>query len=234
MSTATTCPTCGRDDFENRHGMCIHHKLAHGESLTRETTTCNYCGDEFEVPAGSTGQYCSKACHAESMQDRVEIECHHCGDPFEAEAKEAADGRKFCSHDCYGASLEERDEYVCASCGRDYSVYQSAGIRYCSRACMFEARTSKPRPDDRDGLLWVLYVYEDNNARETWLRANAHTDEWLTKAAVRDRLHENGWIAPGGRPKYADLTWDDVGVDPPDDGDATWRKYTRRGQEGSS
>jgi hypothetical protein len=27
---------------------------------------------------------------------------------------------------------------------------------------MAEAKTTKPRPDDLDGTLWVLYVYEDD------------------------------------------------------------------------
>lgn len=223
------CPTCGRDDFADIGGMRKHHAAVHGESLLQQTAECRTCGDDFEVKPGSDGKFCSRECHFESMRDRVEIECHNCGESFDAEAKQAADGRKFCSHDCYAASLEDRDEYECASCGRDYSVYPSAGIKYCSRACMFEDRTSKPRPDDLDGLLWVLYVYEEHNARETWLRANAHLEDWLTQESVRQLLRENDWMAQDGRPKYADLTWEDVGIDPPDNREETWRKYYRDG-----
>lgn len=219
------CPTCGKT-CKNEHGMHIHHTTAHGESLTQETSTCDYCGEKYVVQPGATGVYCSNECNHLALRDRVELECYFCGDMFEAEVKEAADGRKFCSHDCYAASLEVRKEFECASCGRDFSVYPSAGIKYCSRACMFEDRTSKPRPVDLDGLLWVLYVYEGHNARETWLRANAHTDEWLTQETVRDRLRNNGWMAPGARPKYSDLTWEDLNLnDPPDTRDDLWRKY---------
>lgn len=219
------CPTCGRDDFATLGGMRKHHATVHGESLVQRSSECNTCGKEFEVQSGSEGKFCSRECHFESMRKRVELECDYCGDVFDAQDHEAADGRRFCSHECYGKSLEERDVYECAGCGRDYSVYGSAGIKYCSRACMFEDRTSKPRPDDLDGLLWVLYEYEGHNARVTWLRANAHVEEWLTQEDVRERLVDNGWMATQSGPKYADLTWDDVELDPPDPEEGTWKKY---------
>lgn len=229
MSEATDgdiiCPTCGCSDFTTIGGMRKHHAVVHGESLVQQVAECETCGTMFEVTPGSEGKFCSRECHFESMRDRVELECDHCGTAFEAEAKEAADGRKFCSHDCYAASLEDRGEFECASCGRDYSIYPSAGIKYCSRACMFEARTSKPRPDDLDGLLWVLYVYEEHNARETWLRANAHVDDWLTQEDVRERLTKNDWMDPQGRPKYSDVTWEDIDLDPPEPTDGPWKKY---------
>lgn len=218
------CPTCDRM-FETERGRNIHHTTVHGESLTREEATCDYCDEEFVVPAGGTGVYCSNECNHKAFQDRVELVCEQCGEAFDAEAAEA-DSRKYCSQACYGRSRENRVSKTCAACGRSFDVYPSASIEHCSRACMAEAKTSQPRPDDLDGLLWLLYVYEGLNLRETWLRANANRDDWLTKEDVRTRLHENEWMAPGGRPKYGDLSLEDVGLDEiPAEGDDTWRKY---------
>jgi len=234
-SDDATCPTCG-DEFANQHGMNIHHATAHDESLVQKTATCNYCGQEFDVPAGSTGQYCTTDCRDAAMRDGERVECDHCGDAFHAANWELEEGRQFCSHQCYGASLEDRDKYECAGCGRDFSVYTTANIRYCSRACMAEDRAAKPRPDDLDGLLWLLYVYEDQTARQTWLRANRHTDDWLTQDAVTDRLKENGWLADGGPQStlvttLEELDPDDVGLSgEPDSPDETWHKYYQEGE----
>lgn len=48
------CPTCGRDDFDGKRGMRIHHKLAHGESLAkrRDQYRCPECGQEVETKRG--------------------------------------------------------------------------------------------------------------------------------------------------------------------------------------
>jgi len=228
MSEQVQCPSCD-ETFDTEHGRNIHHTTVHGESLTQETGECDYCGEEFDVPPGSTGVYCSNECQGADLRDRVELVCDHCDEAFQAKPQEAADGRRFCSRECYAASMEERSAYECAGCGRDYSVYSSAGIRYCSRACMAEDRTSAPRPDDLDGVLWVLYVYEDNNARDTWLRANHHADEWLTQEETKERLKANDWMADDGSgAKYEHLTVDDVGLEgEPDAPDESWEKYYR-------
>jgi len=233
MSADATCPTCGKV-LANRHGMRIHHVRAHDESLVEdELATCDHCDEEYIVPAGATGQYCSVECRDDAMREGERVACEQCGEEFHAADWELKRGQgRFCSHDCYGASLEDRDEDECAGCGRDYSAYSSANIRYCSRACMAEAQTSAPRPDDRDGLLWVLYVYEDHTARDTWLRVNNHTDEWLTKDAVTERLKDNDWMQDAGyngsstARKLEQLEPSDIGLDDePDSPDETWQKY---------
>lgn len=226
------CPSCDRDDFKNEHGMNIHHATVHGESLTRETTECDHCGESYEVPPGTMGQFCSTDCRDASMRSGSLVECDHCEKEFHAADWELDKGRRFCSQSCYGASKLDRDDSRCEGCGRDYSAYNSAGIRYCSTACMMEARTSQPRPSDLDGLLWVLYVYEGHSPRATWLRANCVRPpdaEWVTKDEVTDRLRNNDWMngEGGGRAKYAHLSAADVGLDddPTPEGDETWVKY---------
>jgi len=231
MSDDAVCPTCGKE-FANQHGMRIHHATAHDESLVDgELTTCDHCGDEYQVPPGATGQYCSLECRNAGMREGKRVDCETCGESFHAANWELERGQgRFCSHDCYAESLENRDTSECAGCGRNYSTFSAANIRYCSRACMAEDRTAAPRPDDLDGLLWVLAVYEDHNARATWLRANHHTDDWLTQKDVKDRLRDNGWMGGGGDAKYSDLTLEDVGLaNEPDDPEQTWKKYYQTG-----
>jgi endogenous inhibitor of DNA gyrase (YacG/DUF329 family) len=237
VTVAVECPSCDRE-FDSERGRNIHHTTVHGESLVMEMATCDYCGDEYEVPAGAEGVYCSNDCQSAAMRDREIVECAACGEPFAIADWERDEGRQYCSQLCYGQSMRDRDDRRCAGCGRDYSVYDAAGITYCSRACMAEAKTTKPRPDDLDGTLWVLYVYEGHSARETWLRVNCiqpPTAEWLTKDDVVDRLRDNDWLVAGGTAKYGDLTLADVGLDddPTPEGDETWEKYYKPGGGGA-
>lgn len=226
------CPTCDKT-FKNEHGKNIHHATAHGESLVeREPTTCDHCGETFVPGQADKGAYCSRECWHAASTNRVELACETCGDAFEVKAHKR-DQRQYCSRECYWETLSETEIIECGGCGRTIEVPTAHELAHCSRACMAEARTGAPRPDDPDGLLWVLYVYEDHNARQTWLRANAARPddaEWLTRESVEERLRENDWMAGGRRPKYADLTIEDIGLEPVDDGGVdAWQKHYRGG-----
>lgn len=229
-SEADTCPTCGQV-CKNEQGMRIHHYQVHGESLARDTAECQTCGDVFEIPPGSNGKYCSRKCFYEGQENQVELECEQCGDVFEFNESQAED-RKFCSMDCYAKSRQRREKRECKGCGRTFEARSSSGNECCSRVCMGEVRTSKPRPEDFVALVWLLYVYEDHNFHDTWLRVNANRDERVYKKDLRDFLREAGWMAPGGRARFEDLTLEDVGLaDPAPDGDDTWKKYRSEGGE---
>lgn len=233
-SDGATCPTCG-ETFKNRHGMRIHHATAHDESLVeREATTCEHCGTSFTPTASGKGRYCSRDCWHAAATNRVDLTCAACGDTFEVKGHKV-DDRAYCSRECYWDDQRETETITCNGCGRTITVSTTHEIEHCSRACMAEDRTSAPRPADLDGVLWVLYVYEDHNARETWLRANAARSddaEWLTEDDVKQRLRENDWMAGGSRPKYADLTIEDVGLSRDEDAsDERWQKFYRQGGE---
>ena len=115
LGRMTECPTCGRDDFESKKGMRQHHALTHGESLVRETHTCNECGAEFEARSNVTGQYCSPECsNAARRDDRVTVICDECGDEFAALPSQ---DRRFCSTDCATAYLQNRESVTCRQCG---------------------------------------------------------------------------------------------------------------------
>jgi competence CoiA-like predicted nuclease len=48
------CPSCDRDDFDNKRAMRIHHTQAHGESLTQreDRYRCSECGREVPTKQG--------------------------------------------------------------------------------------------------------------------------------------------------------------------------------------
>ena len=207
------CPDCDRE-FDTEKGRDVHRGIVHPEEA-REIATCKYCGDEFEVPPHEAEErkFCSVGCYSMAARKRVTIECAHCDGEFELPPNEA-DKRKFCSVDCRYAAQVNQDRRVCAACGTGFSVNAAREDRHCSLACRSEAANSSPRPDDIDGLLWLLYVYEGHNARDTRRRANANLDpdDRLTETDVRERLHANSWMENGSMAKYGHLSVEDVGL----------------------
>lgn len=227
------CPTCGKDDFDTETAMKVHHTHAHGESLVEpEISECNHCGDEFEVAENSGGKYCSLECMGLDKRDRVELVCENCGDEFEVPPSDA-DGRKFCSQECRTDSMPSKYEYrSCEMCGRNFKTIRSGPAKYCCRSCEAEAKAEKPRPEDEDTLLWLLYVYEGFNHHKTWERQRAvqGAADALTKKEVRDRLVEMGVFNThsGVSQTLAQMDPDELGSSTPD-GDDTWKELYSTG-----
>lgn len=105
------CPSCERDDFTSEHGVKIHHKKAHGQSIA-QTEECVWCGSDFR-PSHSEQKYCSEGCYGEWLSEnksgedhpqwggRIEGECETCGDMFTF--RPSASDRRFCGRDCFHA-----------------------------------------------------------------------------------------------------------------------------------
>lgn len=121
----TGCPTCG-DDFDTAHGMKVHHKLKHGESLVREKRSCENCGEQFEefesrIQRGK-GRYCSTECKHATGQ--VIINCKQCGSSAKKPKHRAnRHQQSFCSQGCWGAWLAENSH------GEDNPNWKEGGIR---------------------------------------------------------------------------------------------------------
>ncbi|MFB1066484.1 hypothetical protein [Natrinema sp. H-ect4] len=224
------CPTCDRDDFDSKKGLRIHHSKAHGESI-RNTTTCDHCGGEFESPRNAPGKYCSRKCMGLARRNRVTLECETCGTELEVPKSEA--DRRFCSQDCRAEGLSKDDDLrSCEVCGRTFSVEPHKPTRLCSRACQSELKADRPRPDDIEMLLWLLYVYEGYGVVETFRRQRAVVgfDDCLKKGDVRDRLEEMGVMQEYNAARWTlqDLDPDEVG-DPTPDGDDSWEELYSTG-----
>lgn len=218
------------ETFDTQQGMRIHHVRVHDERVV-ETETCNHCGEEFEPGAGSTGTYCSTQCAGRARSNRVTLTCEYCGDDIELPPSEA-EGRRYCSTDCYGDATNTTKIRTCP-CGTTFRVQPSSDQRTCSHPCEGELRTSKPRPDDLEALLWLLYVYEDHNIKQTHKRVNHHLDgdDYLSKDKVSDRLVEMG-IHANQAQEIARRTTDTLASGTPD-GDDSWKQYQQaRGEAG--
>lgn len=233
------CKHCD-EEFEPGYGSTgtyCSNECCTADKRVRVTLVCEQCNEEFELPRHQAKgrKYCSNECNGAADRQRVELDCAHCGDPFEVHPH-VSDQRTFCSIDCRSASMARQVKRECEACGRGFSTNQARTNRCCSVACRSELATSQPRPDDVEGLLWLLYVYEGHNARETWLRANANLDpeDQLTLKETKERLRENHWMRGGGVAKYENVSPEDVGLTSVDQTpqDQPWHKYYRATADG--
>lgn len=160
MSTESemiTCPTCEKPfDGDNLQGMKIHHSRSHGERLV-DHTTCNYCGEEFEIPYGQERRFCSRECsgkHQSETVEKVSLTCKNCEEEFMM-LPSRADRYQFCSDDCRTAY--NRVTLECEGCGEKYERPRSEKdrSRFCSRECQArqrgKANKKEPVPVECDG-----------------------------------------------------------------------------------
>jgi len=229
MSDDTTCPTCGRDDFASPLGMRNHHARTHGESLT-DTVTCEYCGDEFEVPTYRDSIYCSEQCAAADRRQRITKTCEGCGDEFEVVPRN--DDQRYCSPKCGSRyANRNRETSQCAQCNRTFRHPKSDDPIYCCDACYRENEASRPRPDHPAILCWLLYVYESHTIQETHRRQRAHYghDDALHKDHVRAILDQLGVKQSSGaselKQHLLEADPEDVLGPMPDPRDDTYKEY---------
>jgi len=175
--------------------------------------------DEADVEAAIGGEIVA------DVPDDETHECDECGDEFELPPSDA-EGRKYCSKACYGVSQDTTEVRTCP-CGTTFRTQQTSDKQTCSHPCEGELKTSKPRPDDVNALLWLLYEYEEHTIKETHKRANHHLDDddRLTRDEVSDRLIEMGVHSNLIQIKAQQAAErEDVSADIPS-GDETWRQY---------
>lgn len=145
MTDGVECPTCGKDGFDDKHAMRVHHATAHDESIARSELECEQCGETFTAePGKESRKYCSVACSNRSRRTRVTIECKHCGDEFEVPPS-MTDRRTCCSRSCASAYHRSRVTLECEHCGDGFETIPSKATRkkYCSKQCQDRSRRTK-------------------------------------------------------------------------------------------
>jgi len=114
---STECPTCGRDDFENWHGVRIHHGYEHGETLSKVDVECAWCAATLSRRKRRVEeqdrQFCDENCQGRWRAEHRTGEdafnwrsewsaCEVCGSEFAVPPSRAAqNGDRFCGTECY-------------------------------------------------------------------------------------------------------------------------------------
>jgi len=165
------CPTCGDSDFDEQKAMRIHHKLAHGESISGFDKTCQYCGDEFEAMMSET-KYCSEHCFGKDNATgesnpswsggKTTLTCEYCESEYKVTPAKSEDSR-FCSQRCLSEwrSENERGEdhpsyssisVNCDNCGGTFTrqphAYTKDGNHFCDQDCFGEWKSEHHRGED--------------------------------------------------------------------------------------
>lgn len=131
------CPTCG-DEFDTEGGRNKHHAFSHGESIAKETSTCEFCGEKFSYyPSDKSGVACSDCVgsgeeyrNTEGLSHRGlsgsdnpnwsggrRVTCDWCGDEVykSPDDIQRAD-HNFCEKECMNLFLSDKYQ----KCGNPY------------------------------------------------------------------------------------------------------------------
>jgi 5-methylcytosine-specific restriction endonuclease McrA len=167
MTEENVCPTCDREDFKSDLGVKFHHKKVHGESLSKETFTCDYCNSEFTAPKHSRQEehtFCDKNCsskwHSNNISgdehpdyERVRVNCSYCESViYERPSRVQEYDKHFCDRECKGEWRSEhvkgkkhprynKEEYICDNCGQKFKEvpsHRSFENKFCSQNCQSE------------------------------------------------------------------------------------------------
>jgi len=116
-AVTVACATCGRTfDRPPSHvarakGKMYCSQKCAGVANRRPRKHCEQCGREYRSEWDSASRFCSYACHAESMRNRVVVECAECGRTLERVPAVAARSRRhFCSTRCCGLYVRRTEE----------------------------------------------------------------------------------------------------------------------------
>ena len=180
---------------------------------------CPTCGESFAHEQGM------KVHHTRKHGSLDETTCQECGSTFIPSNNSHG---KYCSLECTHESQRETDTRECDMCGRSFRVKPSSPTSYCCRSCWAEADHNRPRPDELESVLWVLYRYEGFSIVETYRRHRAvlGIDECLTETEVREKIHDMGIARDYNTARWTlqDLDPDEVGESAPT-GDESYKQF---------
>jgi len=109
------------------------------------TSTCKTCGSDFtyereEGQPGRLRRYCSDACKKSAPEQVSSKECRFCKQVFKGPPRQ-----KYCSITCRGRyhGGYEPSSRVCLNCGTGIPDHVDGKRKYCSEACLVEARNTR-------------------------------------------------------------------------------------------
>jgi 5-methylcytosine-specific restriction endonuclease McrA len=175
-SAAIVCPTCGKDNFDTKHGLKIHHTTVHDDrSLTlkeRVEFECERCGSTKQLPPDEAERrrFCTDQCknkwQSEAYRDeggpgwdggKATAVCSYCG-ATEKRFPSHINEINFCSDSC---EADWKSENRAGKANPNYSQL-SADCAWC------DAELSRPR--------WRVKKYEyqfcDKGCKGAYYSAN--------------------------------------------------------------
>lgn len=118
-TVTVACAVCGQR-LERRRSLLKGNKTGffcswrcRNEVRRRPDQECEECGETYRSKWGGQSRFCSYACHAASMRDRVPVECAGCGAMLKLKRGVVEGSRRhFCSRGCRGKHIHKTGEYV--------------------------------------------------------------------------------------------------------------------------
>lgn len=127
-----------------------------------ETSSCKYCGDDFQHRPFLDKVYCGKGCRNKYNKQngkqsnfykggKVTVECRNCKQSIEVYPSKS-DSKKYCSKEC----MQNNVELECEWCGDKFTEVKSKAERRrcCSKDCWAQLRSTFPseqQPNYRGG-----------------------------------------------------------------------------------
>lgn len=115
---------------------------------------CRRCG----LPVRSTARiFCSNACRAATLQNRVQLVCARCQEHYQRPVSQARGRVSYCSPECQNAA-RKIPVVCCTLCGKAFPasrhrLAQGQG-RFCSMKCYGDSMRGKPRDLPETERFW--------------------------------------------------------------------------------
>lgn len=195
------CPKCN-EEFENETGMKIHHKKAHGESISGFKKECAWCEEQVTREKDVFDKaFCSDKCrdkwqskkfknksNPNYSNSKTTLTCKYCGEDYQRWQSQK-ERSNYCSKKCVYEDNQRKTgedhpkyskkELECVICGEKYKVAPSREktSKFCSRKCQGE---------------WVSQNWTGED-HPRWVHGNSdyYGKNWLSKR--KERLEKDNY-----------------------------------------
>lgn len=177
---SNNCKYCGSNIAPHKK-YC--DKQCYGNDISKkESSVCNFCGDEFEDVPSKNRKYCSRECFGKDKQNRKDVSCEECGSKIWRQINQIKRSNNFyCSNECK-TKYEKLREIECKYCEEKFKP-ETSERKYCSRQCSAKDRKEivTVNCSECDDSLETTPSYKDKHSnifcssdcRSTWLSKNS-------------------------------------------------------------
>jgi len=126
------CPAEGCNYTSTEHGVKLHHKRSHGESLVKSDFVCDFCETEFKEydcnREGHENIFCSPECRENFRREKSDVDWWHTCDFCDGEFRRhphniEKHNNNFCSEECFHEFIRENPDWFSWYDGGDSREY---------------------------------------------------------------------------------------------------------------